>query len=316
MKRCPTCSREWPDDLRFCPQDATPLRPAGTESGLVGAVLAERYLIHEKLGQGGMGAVYRGEHVRIGKRAAIKIISRDLAGDPDAIARFTREARNAARIEHPNVCAIYDFGETDDGLIYLAMEFVDGESLADLLDREGRLPLLRAATIVDQCCQALGAAHKLDIVHRDIKPDNIMIAMRGDGRDIVKVVDFGIAKAVAGAGQTVTSTGLVIGTPYYMSPEQVGGRALDGRSDIYSLALVLFKMLTGKLPFWAETTQDVLLQRLMADPLALADAWPEGSPPWGAPGRAGPRVGPRSRAPVRNGAGVRAVSRGRRGGRA
>ena len=143
MKLCPTCGQQWPDDQKFCPHDGSALKTAGS-SDLVGSVIAERYHIQKKLGEGGMGAVYLGEHVKMGRKSAIKVMTQAMASDPDAIARFNREAANAARINHPNVCAIYDFGETTDGLIYLAMEFIDGESLTCLLDREGALPLPRA----------------------------------------------------------------------------------------------------------------------------------------------------------------------------
>ena len=167
--------------------------------------------------------------------------------DADAITRFNREASNASRISHPNVAAVYDFGETSDGLIYLAMEFVDGPSLTTLIERHGALPPLRAADIVRQAADALAVAHDMGIVHRDLKPDNIMIAKTRDGSDLVKVVDFGIAKAAGNDAQKVTKTGLVVGTPEYMSPEQLAGDKLDGRSDIYSLGLVAFNMLTGAL---------------------------------------------------------------------
>ncbi len=276
MKICTTCGKEWPDEFRLCPADGSSLRADQAAGDLVDTVLAHRYHISKKLGQGGMGAVYLGEHVKMGQLAAIKVINRSLATDPAAIARFTREARNAARIRHPNVCMIHDFGETEDGLIYMVMEYIEGESLADLLHNEGALSLPRAADIMSQCCDALQAAHDLDIVHRDIKPENIMIAKGRDGSDVVKVVDFGIAKAVAGSesGQTVTQTGFIVGTPDYMSPDQVSGVVLDGRSDIYSLAVVFFRMVTGTLPFQAETPQDALLARLASKPMSLQDALP------------------------------------------
>src|SRR5881628_481076 len=196
--------------------------------------------------------------------------------DPDAVARFNREAANASRITHPNVCAIYDFGETTDGTIYLAMEFIEGEPLTDLLQREGALAPLRAAHIFVQVADALQAAHDLGIVHRDLKPDNIMLTRARDGADVVKVVDFGIAKAVGkDDSQKVTKTGLVMGTPEFMSPEQLSGDKLDGRSDIYSLGLVFFKMLTGRLPFEAGTVQETLIQRLTEEPAKLAAARPD-----------------------------------------
>jgi serine/threonine-protein kinase len=275
VKLCPTCGQQWPDEQKFCPNDGSALKTSGT-SDLVGSVIAGNYHIEKKLGEGGMGAVYLGQHVKMGRKSAIKVMTQSMAHDPDAIARFNREATNAARINHPNVCAIYDFGETPDGLIYLAMEFIEGESLSDLLEREGALSPKRAATVFQQAGDALQAAHDLGIVHRDLKPDNIMLTKAKSGADVVKVVDFGIAKAVGGEeGQKVTKTGLVVGTPEYMSPEQLAGDKLDGRSDIYSLALVLYRMLTGTLPFQADNAQEVMIKRLTDEPMPLSAARPD-----------------------------------------
>ena len=198
-----------------------------------------------------------------------------LVHDTDAVGRFNREAANASRINHPNIAAIYDFGETSDGLIYLAMEFVEGESLTRMCEALGALDAPRAAEIARQVASALEAAHERGIVHRDLKPDNIMISRGRDGGPLVKVVDFGIAKAAEGANQKVTRTGLVVGTPEYMSPEQLTGDTLDGRSDLYALALVTFNMLTGMLPFTGQTTQEALLKRLTDRPLTLAEARPD-----------------------------------------
>ncbi|HTD62013.1 MAG TPA: serine/threonine-protein kinase, partial [Gemmatimonadaceae bacterium] len=249
MKTCPTCGTEYPVSERFCPKDGSALRSADVHADLVGQVVAERYHVLQKLGEGGMGQVYLAEHVRMARRCAVKVMSPNLTRDPDAVSRFNREAANASRITHPNVAAIYDFGETSDGLIYLAMEFVDGEPLTKLIQRLGALPLARAVNIARQTADALTVAHELGIVHRDLKPDNIMIGRGREGADMVKVVDFGIAKASQNEAQKVTKTGLVVGTPEYMSPEQLAGDKLDGRSDVYSLGLVTFVMLTGKLPF-------------------------------------------------------------------
>ena len=271
MKICPVCSTEYADDVRFCPNDGQTLRASSPGHDLVGQVIADRYHVVRKLGEGGMGQVYLAEHVKMGRKSAIKVMNPAMVHDPDAVARFNREAANASRITHPNVCAIYDFGETPEGLIYLAMEFVEGEPLTDVLERERALPASRAAAIFLQVADALQAAHDLGIVHRDLKPDNIMLARARDGSDVVKVVDFGIAKAVGGDdSQKVTKTGLVVGTPEFMSPEQLSGDKVDGRSDLYTLALVLFKMLTGKLPFAGETVQDTMVKRLTEDPATLA----------------------------------------------
>jgi len=240
------------------------------------AVLAGRYRILRKLGEGAMGAVYLGEHLRMGRKDAIKVISRTMAGSAEAVARFEREARNASFINHPHVCQIYDFGETDEGLAFLAMEFVEGETLGDVLQGAGgRLPVERALHIAVQTADALEAAHARSIVHRDLKPDNIMLARGRDGGDLVKVVDFGIAKGIGDdEGQAVTRLGFVIGTPEYMSPEQLSGDRLDGRSDIYSLALVLVKLLTGAFPFHATTAQELMLKRLTEPPRPLTDLAP------------------------------------------
>jgi len=277
VKNCPVCAREFPDNVKFCPNDGQTLRAKGPLADLVGQVVADRYHITKKLGEGGMGTVYLGEHVKMGRKSAIKVMTQAMANDPDAVSRFNREASNASRLSHPNICQIYDFGETSDGLIYLAMEFIEGCSLSDLIEREGALPLPRAASILRQSADALQVAHDQTIVHRDIKPDNIMIVQAKDGSDVAKVVDFGIAKAVAGdeTGQKVTKTGLVVGTPEYMSPEQLSGDKLDGRSDIYSLALVLYKMLTGVLPFQADTAQETMIKRLTDLPEPLAQARPD-----------------------------------------
>src|SRR6185437_2919593 len=215
------------------------------------------------------------EDIKMGRMSAIKVMTASLVHDADAVGRFNREAANASKISHPNIAAIYDFGETSDGLIYLAMEFVEGESLTKLCEALGAIPAPRAAEIARQAANALEAAHERGIVHRDLKPDNIMISRGREGADLVKVVDFGIAKAAEGAGQKVTRTGLVVGTPEYMSPEQLTGDTLDGRSDLYALALVTFNMLTGTLPFTGQTTQEALLKRLTDRPLSLSEARPD-----------------------------------------
>lgn len=282
MKICPVCATQYPDDVRFCPNDGQTLRAAAPATDLVGQVVADRYHVLKKLGEGGMGQVYLAEHVKMGRRSAIKVMNPSMVHDPDAVSRFNREAANASRITHPNVCAIYDFGETAEGLIYLAMEYIEGEPLTDLLSREQALAPRRAAHIFVQVAEALQAAHDLGIVHRDLKPDNIMLTRGRDGSDVVKVVDFGIAKAMGGDdSQKVTKTGLVVGTPEFMSPEQLAGDKVDGRSDTYSLALVLFKMLTGTLPFEASTVQETMIKRLTDEPTTLAAARPDLSFPPG-----------------------------------
>jgi serine/threonine-protein kinase len=277
-KTCPQCGQTYDFEQRFCPRDGSTLRaPAG--SNLVGSVLADRYHIVRRIGEGGMGQVYLAEHVKMRRRSAVKVLHQGMVNDPDAIARFNREASNASQIQHPNVAAIYDFGETEDGLIYLAMEFIDGEPLRKVIERQGALPAVQAADITRQVADALDAAHEMGIVHRDLKPDNIMIARGRTGEDVAKVVDFGIAKATSGDDQKVTRTGLAIGTPEYMSPEQLSGDTLDNRTDIYSLGLVAFNMLTGQLPFPAVSSREAMIARLTERPRTLAEikddvSWP------------------------------------------
>jgi len=188
VKICPVCSTEYADDVRFCPNDGQTLRASSPAHDLVGQVIADRYHVVKKLGEGGMGQVYLAEHVKMGRKSAIKVMNPAMAHDPDAVARFNREAANASRISHANVCAIYDFGETPEGLIYLAMEFIAGEPLTDVMEREGALPLRRAVSIFVQVADALQAAHDLGIVHRDLKPDNIMLTRSRDGADVAAVV--------------------------------------------------------------------------------------------------------------------------------
>ncbi|MGQ0703327.1 MAG: serine/threonine-protein kinase [Gemmatimonadales bacterium] len=282
MRVCPVCSAEYGEDAAFCAQDRTPLRPVGSDPDeLLGRVVAERYAIERRLGGGGMGEVYLTRHVLMGRLSALKILSRDLTQDPEAIKRFNREATNASRISHPNVCAVYDFGLTADGLVFLAMEYVEGQPLRALLTEFGRLPVPRAAALLSQCAAGLQAAHDLGIVHRDLKPDNIMVVSAGgESAERVKLVDFGIAKAIAGEGESgVTRTGFIVGTPEYMSPEQLSGARVDARSDQYSLALVFYEAITGLLPFEGGSLRGALSKRLTEPPRPLHQARPDGGFP-------------------------------------
>ena len=286
MKVCPVCGTEYGDDAAFCSRDRSSLRPAavGNSPGLVGQLIGERYHVERRLGEGGMGEVYLARHLLMGRLCALKVMSQALSRDPDAVSRFNREATNASRISHPNVCAVYDFGLTPDGLVYLAMEFVEGRALSAVLDAEGPLPVQRAATLVVQCAHGLQVAHDLGIVHRDLKPDNIMVTPAKE-REVAKLVDFGIAKAVeTEPGQRVTKTGFVVGTPEYMAPEQLAGDPLDGRSDQYALALVFYRAITGTLPFEGTTVQETLVKRLTDPPRSLAMACPTGRFPAGLQG--------------------------------
>ena len=264
LKVCPQCGREYETTARFCPADGTALRPKDSDS-LVGRVLADRYLILKRIGEGGMGRVYLGEHVKMNRQCAIKVMSPALVNDAESAARFAREASSAARIIHPNVAAVFDYGESE-GLIYLVMEYVDGQSLARILAREAPLSVERALDLARQIADGLGAAHELGIIHRDLKPDNILVTRTRTGREVPKVVDFGIAKAVQDtSGESLTRTGLVIGTPEFMSPEQLLGDPIDARSDLYALGCILHLMLTATPPFAASTREQMIKRRLSED---------------------------------------------------
>jgi serine/threonine protein kinase len=274
-KVCPQCGSEYETTDRFCPKDGSPLRPKAGGDPLVGRVIADRYLVLALLGEGGMGRVYLGEHVKMNRQCAIKVMSPTLVNDAESLQRFAREASNAARILHPNVAAVFDYGESEK-IIYLVMEYVDGESLSTILAREGKLDPRRAIELARQIADGLHAAHELGIVHRDLKPDNVIIAHSRSGREIPKVVDFGIAKALTEAPQdALTRSGLVIGTPEYMSPEQLLGDPVDARADIYSLGCILYQMLTGTPAFSADTREQMIRRRLHEAPPHLREVMPD-----------------------------------------
>jgi serine/threonine-protein kinase len=274
-KICPVCGTTYSDANAFCPADGTTLRAAEVSADLIGTVVADRYLVTDLLGEGGMGKVYLARHVRLPQQAAIKVLRHNMLKDAAAVARFTREAASASRIDHDRVARVYDFGETSDGTVYLAMEFVPGRTLKKLLADTGPLEPRRAAGIVRQIAEGMDAAHRLGIVHRDLKPDNVIVVEDADGSERVKVVDFGIAKALgADEGAGLTQAGYVVGTPEFMSPEQLLGGAVDARSDVYALAIIAYQCLTASFPFDTSTLERIMAARLTQDPLTLAQAQP------------------------------------------
>ena len=273
IKTCPQCARTYGGDDRFCTVDGAALVSGG--SSLIGMVVADRFLVLEKLGEGGMGEVYLAEHVRMKRKVALKLMRPWMLGDPVAVGRFHREAEHASQISHPNVAQVFDFGETADRVVYLAMEFVDGEPLAAILARETRLHAVRCAEIAKQTAEALTAAHAMGILHRDLKPDNVMVGRARNGTDLVKLVDFGIARAMHRGTQQFTSTGMVLGTPDYMSPEQLSGDELDARSDLYALALMVFRMLTGASAFPQGLGGEAMIARLTSPPKRLKAVRPD-----------------------------------------
>lgn len=288
MRICPKCRKQYPEEERFCLSDASVLvDPADIER--IGTTVGN-YHLDQILGRGGMGTVYSGEHVYIGKKVAVKVLHPQFAKYEDAVKRFLREARAASSINHPNIVDVTDFGPMPDGGVYFVMESLTGTSLEDLIDRKGALPLHRALNVANQMALALAAAHETGIVHRDLKPDNIMLIRKpgrrdlirkveGDGEntlvvereaeyDFVKILDFGIAKVVGPeqSAPSKTLAGAVFGTPEYMSPEAARGTEVDFRADIYSLGVILFDMLCGRPPFEAQAAADVLAMQIRDDP--------------------------------------------------
>ena len=263
---CPQCGASFGAGTLFCPRDGASLRPVTSGSDLVGQLIDDRYYVEQRLGAGGMGEVYVAHQVRTGRKCALKLMHQAMTQDPDAVGRFRRETSSACAISHPNVATIYDSGETLDRRPYFAMEFVDGRSLAQVIHDEGRLDPWRTADIGRQIAEGLAAAHDLDIVHRDLKPENVMLGTGRGGADCVKLVDFGIAKPTKGLGNTLTRTGFILGTPAYMSPEQLCADKVDGRTDLYSLGCVLHEMLTGATPFAGQSLEKMMMLRLTEAP--------------------------------------------------
>jgi serine/threonine-protein kinase len=277
MKRCVTCGREFQDQMRFCPFDGGALEAIGQDP-FIGKTLDGKYYIEAKIGEGGMGAVYRGRHLLMDTQLAIKVLHPSLVSDATSVARFQREAQAMARIRHPNAIAVTDFGITEDQVNYIVMELFEGESLRKVLEREKKLPYATAISIARQVCEALEAAHRSGVIHRDIKPENIFLSAQPDGSYFAKVIDFGIAKIVTDTskgGPPLTRQGMIIGSPHYLSPEQCTGQELDARSDIYSLGIVLFEMLTGQVPFTAMTPVAVALLHANEPPPSLRKFNPE-----------------------------------------
>ncbi|MFO0744882.1 MAG: protein kinase [Myxococcota bacterium] len=238
---------------------------------MIGQMVVGKYKVEGQLGSGAMGTIYKAEQVALGKTVVIKLLHKHLLSDPELIQRFHREARAASRLNHPNCVQIIDFGTTDDGSLYIAMEYIQGIDLATLLERSHPVDLRRLIHIIKQVCQALDEAHANGVLHRDLKPENIMIENRRTAADHVKVVDFGIAKLEENNPNSKrsfqTRTGIVCGTPEYMSPEQARGQKLDGRSDMYAIGVMLYHMVTDRLPFEASSPIEVVTKHISEAPV-------------------------------------------------
>jgi serine/threonine-protein kinase len=306
-RRCPRCGALYGGAARFCSRDGsllveiqsppsansaappqagsgtgvrtppTPRQALDRASSLSGHVLDDRYQVVKKLGEGGMSFVYLAKEVSTGHDVAIKVLSPRLASDKSSVERLRREAGLAMRLEHPNVCRILRLGESEDGLIYLVMPFLQGELLSDREVRDGPMALAPGVEVLRQVCAGLHSAHELQIVHRDLKPENIMLVREDGDRERAVVMDFGLAKERRAdpAIAKLTATGIILGTPEFMSPEQIRGKPLDARSDIYALGIVAFEMFSGKLPFQGRNAQEMMIARLRGEPPALRQLRPD-----------------------------------------
>jgi len=267
---CPACSTETAPQAQFCAACGNALPREAAGDPYIGQVVARKYRVEKLLGEGGMGRVYRANQLVLEKPVVLKLLHPSLQKDARTVARFQREAKAASRLNHPNSIDVLDFGQTDDGALFIAMEFVDGRDLHQVLTEDWPLPEPRVIRIVTQVLSALADAHQAGVIHRDLKPENVMVmARRGGESDVVKVLDFGIAKIIDGSseeGPSLTRTGFVCGTPEYMSPEQARGAPLDARSDLYSVGVLLYQMVTRQLPFSSDSAMGYASKHLTEDP--------------------------------------------------
>jgi serine/threonine-protein kinase len=263
---CPRCSRTYDEGVRFCPVDGT-LVTTGVEDRNLGTVLLGQFEVRDVCGKGAMGTVYRAFQRNMDRTVAVKILRRELLKEPEVVRRFLREARAAAKLQHTNIVTVHLVGETDDGVPFLVMEHVDGVVLEQICEAQGAQPVPRILSLSRQIASALAEAHDNGIIHRDLKPANILITDRSRVPDLVKVLDFGIAKIVHAADQSVlTRDGVIFGTPHYIAPEQATGGEIDHRVDLYSLGVIMFRLATGRLPFEGNAGMQVVLKHLREQP--------------------------------------------------
>jgi serine/threonine protein kinase len=273
MSICPICKKQYPPAERFCAQDGTELLLDSSQATdpKIG-LLVGNYRLLEKLGEGGMGTVYRAEHPGLGRFAAVKLLRAEYAQDTEIVLRFFDEARAVNKIHHKHILDVFDLGRTTEGVAYLIAELLLGEDLDHRLKRRKSLPIEEVCSILCQTCDALQAAHSAGVVHRDLKPENLFLCKHEGVDDFVKVVDFGIAKLLETGkdGLARTKTGIVMGTPHYISPEQATGKKqLDGRADLYSLGVILYECLSGQPPFSGDTMAGVVMQHVLEKPPPL-----------------------------------------------
>ena len=273
MNVCPICEKTYGDHVSVCPADGATLRTSGPPPDpFLGQTINGRYAVIRKLGEGGMGAVYLAEQVSMSRKVALKILHGHFARDEEFVRRFRLEARLAAALNHRNVITVHDFDQAEDGSLFIAMEYLEGRTLSEVIRQDGALAVGRAVRFGMQIAQGLEAAHRAGVIHRDIKPHNIMAVGRGDD---LKLMDFGIARLMDAEGSGLTRTGMVMGTPAYMAPEQIEGGEITEQTDIYAFGIVLYELLTGRVPFTASSPRAVLTKHLQEAPVPLRTVRPE-----------------------------------------
>ncbi len=275
-KVCPQCGTVYGEEEKYCTRDGAMLQEGAPKDPLVGVVIDGRYRLQSQIGAGSFGLVYRAVHERMPRELAVKILAEDMASDPQWVARFEREVRAQALLDHPNITSVFDYGLSDLVGYFIVMEYLRGEDLSSRLERERTLPILEIYKIMFEAGGALGAAHAIDIIHRDIKPENVFLAEgpTDEGGYSVRLLDFGIAKVIRPTadlpdlGEVATNPGYIAGSPYTMSPEQVSGRDVTTRADIYSFGCVLYEMLTGNVPFYGSSAQELWDKHMHESPEA------------------------------------------------
>jgi len=243
-------------------------------STLIGKTIDSKYMVQGVLGEGGMAVVYRAHHIQMERIVVIKVMQGWLTSNKTSVERFEREGKLTAKLNHPNIVAVYDVGSIDGREPYIVMEYIKGEALADRIHNGGPLDYDTTANIIIQICRGLEEAHSSGIIHRDLKPDNVLLQLKSDRPDWVKIVDFGISNMIQGA-KRLTKTGRMVGTPEYIAPEQLKDKPIDIRTDLYAVGIMIFEMLTGRVPFDGETAESILMKHLLEEPPAMASIRPE-----------------------------------------